>query len=213
MEIYKSADNRSFNREDYLIEHIGPAHPSELDALGGPGSAKAALAKLWERGLNGLASHGCSKPGVPPFCHSVSLQTHTITVQELAAEFERIYDFKDACVVILVTLVGLTAPRCAPGDAGCGPIRFELPANECRPHDPSAPRTTVSLTEPHYPPYEEGACEHDGDCFLNGCGQYCHSWTTPGFGSTCEGSVSCAFCGCVAGRCRWFTEPSPANAP
>ena len=207
MEIYES-----IRGDGYLIEHVGPAHPSDLDTLYGYGTATAALEKLRGRGLIGQGSGRCDASGVPPLCLYLDLQTHTMTVQELAAELERIYDFDDACLGMHVGLVGITAPRCAPSDADCGPIRTEFPLEECAPHDPGAPRIAISSTETRYASYEDGSCSHDGDCYLAGCGEHCHSWTTPGITGFCSGTSGCAFCGCIAGRCRWFTESSAANA-
>jgi hypothetical protein len=75
-------------------------------------------------------------------------------------------------------------------------------------YDPTRGRRV--LTDPAVDELPDGACEQDGECFINGCGELCHAYTVPGEITTCECELPLrpALCGCVAGRCAWF-EPEP----
>ncbi len=97
---------------------------------------------------------------------------------------------------VCVLLSGRSGPRCQPGDPQCGPITYQGAR-----YVPSRSRTPVYGLR-------GGACAHDGDCLLGGCGNECQSWVEPEVESLCIGSskLSDAFCGCVAGHCLWFSQ-------
>ena len=55
-------------------------------------------------------------------------------------------------------------------------------------------------------PEEDGECDLDLDCTLNGCGNHCTSVDAESFAGAClyAGHNDYAECGCVRGRCRWY---------
>ncbi|MFO0712204.1 MAG: hypothetical protein U0353_20305 [Sandaracinus sp.] len=106
----------------------------------------------------------------------------------------------DARLELAVTLVGHEGPRCAPSDPRCQPLAYEGGD-----YDPARARHAGPLAT-----HSAGACDHDGDCMVMGCGNHCLSWQYGGAheGATCEGYVfgEPVFCGCVEGACAWFTQ-------
>ncbi len=102
-----------------------------------------------------------------------------------------------------MTLGGAVSRRCAPEDPECGPVPFINDDGRRPPLD--------ERSEPfHLGGARGGACAHDGDCVIGGCGNRCWSWTCPraNSGSTCEGYLfdEAVYCGCVHGTCGFFTE-------
>ncbi|MBN8613711.1 MAG: hypothetical protein J0L92_24155 [Deltaproteobacteria bacterium] len=101
---------------------------------------------------------------------------------------------------ISVALAGQLGPRCEANDPACVP-----PSYEGGTYDPSRGRRAGVLSS-----HSAGACTHDGECMVMGCGNHCLSWDHGGAnaGATCEGySIGePIFCGCVEGSCAWFTQ-------
>jgi hypothetical protein len=58
-------------------------------------------------------------------------------------------------------------------------------------------------------PEAEGECGTDLGCDLNGCGNHCTAADAEPFVGSCEYAAhnDYAECGCVEGRCRWYTHP------
>lgn len=109
----------------------------------------------------------------------------------------------DARVELQVVLEGALGPRCSAGDPACVPLPYEGDPS----FDPAGPRHTGRLAE-----HSAGACAHDGECVVGGCGNDCVLWEYGGANesATCEGYVfsdpAPMFCGCVEGGCAWFTQ-------
>lgn len=135
--------------------------------------------------------------GSPHRCVRIGLSTHTTAVEALAVDLAALLDDADeGCFGLRVELIGLTEPRCEADDPECLPLPL---CDECT-LDPEAPR--IPALGPH-----EGACEHDGECWLNGCSSHCDAWTVPGFIGPCSADAGeCRHCGCVDGLCQWFTQ-------
>lgn len=90
-----------------------------------------------------------------------------------------------------------TGPRCTPDNPLCLPRPYE----GCHAFAVDGPRRPSELGT------SAGACEHDGECMISGCGNDCVRWDQTGAG-TCEGYLPerPTFCGCVSGACQWFTQ-------
>jgi hypothetical protein len=104
---------------------------------------------------------------------------------------------------VAITVVGLKRPRCSPEDPGCRPLPYSQQSPPS--YDPNASRRVF----PDLPERVlEGECADDGDCYVTGCGNRCSSWIWRNYPSTCQGrpELGDSFCGCVAGRCRWFEQ-------
>lgn len=99
------------------------------------------------------------------------------------------------------TLVGRLGPRCEPGDRTCSPIPYERGTR----YDPLGSRFGGAFAS-----HSGGACEHDGDCVVIGCGNHCFSWEHGGAheAATCEGYMfpQPIFCGCIEDQCQWFRQ-------
>jgi hypothetical protein len=103
-------------------------------------------------------------------------------------------------LLVSVELIGPKGPRCAPGK--CGPLPYESFGNELTP-----PSTATARRFPTGPPSKQGpACQHDGECTLDGCS--CAHWTVAGV--TCAGGgwlgMETSLCGCFESRCTLFFE-------
>jgi len=158
-----------------------------------------------------------------------------VTIEQMAERLSAIEPFcsEPSCFGVAVTIPVTTGPRCEPADPDCLPVPMCDPENcpggsrpdpgccpECPPYDSGAERIVAIGDHPEAlvssdlegleaPLMEEdGECAHDGECVLNGCGQYCSSYDDLRFISTCEcyPGLSPAYCGCVGGRCRWFYQ-------
>jgi hypothetical protein len=168
-------------------------------------------------------------------CWHITLQGNSgVTVMQMAERLGALSALcgSSACLGIAVEIPAPSSPRCGASDPNCDPLPMCDPENcpggtmpnpgccpSCRPLDAS-PRTLSigshagALVGPELEylevPVEEeaGECTHDGECVLNGCGQYCCSYDDLTFISTCEcyPPLSPAWCGCVEGRCRWFHQ-------
>ena len=181
----------------YMLEHPG-AHFLDPDQLLSLYESKEWSPLLDEvAGFSGVGYGLCVVAPIagPNVCINVYLATHTSTIDTLATQLAAsIGDVGDVCFGVSVELLGLTAPRCEADDPECAPIG---PCEEA--YDPKGPRAPL-------PGAHEGACSHDGDCFLNGCGDHCDAWTVPGFIGACSGTDDCSLCGCVEGLCQWFLQ-------
>jgi len=169
-------------------------------------------------------------------CWVIALQGNSgVTVRQMAERLGALDALcgADACLGVTVEIPAPSSPRCDGGDPGCIPIPMCDPDScpggampnpgccpECRSFDSGAARILSigdhagalvgsDLEYLEVPVQEEaGECTHDGECVLNGCGQYCSSYDDLTFYSTCEcyPQLSPAWCGCVEGRCRWFHQ-------
>lgn len=103
-------------------------------------------------------------------------------------------------IEISIALSGQLGPRCEASDPACVP-----PSYEGGTYDPSRGRRAGPLAS-----HSAGACTHDGECMVMGCGNHCVSWDHGGANAaaTCEGYAfdQPIFCGCVEGSCAWFTQ-------
>jgi hypothetical protein len=97
-------------------------------------------------------------------------------------------------------------PRCAAGDASCGPEPYDAACPEQLGYRPSLPREPVGRLEAVDGP-GGGACSHDGECVKAGCGNECVTTREPSGSGDCPyyNALKPALCGCVKGRCAWFT--------
>jgi hypothetical protein len=106
----------------------------------------------------------------------------------------------NARLEISIALGGQLGPRCEAEDPACVP-----PSYAGGTYDPSRGRHAGPLAS-----HSAGACTHDGDCMVMGCGNHCVSWEYGGAhaGATCEGYAldQPIFCGCVEGTCAWFSQ-------
>lgn len=106
--------------------------------------------------------------------------------------------FEDKRLAFIIESSARTGPRCVAGDAGCRPI----PAR-------SGPRASYQRDADRLLADElrGGACGHDGDCLTWGwSGELCVNWTEPLYETLGGTLLDDAFCGCVGGRCSWFTQ-------
>lgn len=157
----------------------------------------------------------CSDSGSAHQCIHFFLQSHTTMVEELAEHLEQILGHTDdLCVGFTVTVIGSEDPRCQEHDPLCVPIPMcpQVTDPTCCPvaptYDPQGNRDPATNTFPALGFLSDGGCNHDGECVLNGCGQYCNAYTIPGFIGTCEcyPDLAEAFCGCVNSTCQWFFQ-------
>lgn len=120
---------------------------------------------------------------------------------------------------ILVEIAGRTVPRCAAGDRDCGPLPYHAPRTDASRDDHE---WAGDFTLPLRPggghrtlrdDLSAGRCTHAGDCVRAGCGNHCEAWYHPVHGANCPGfgELADAYCGCVEGRCAWFTQPETAQ--
>jgi hypothetical protein len=192
-----------------------PPSPDDLAALvgrAGPG---------WEERFGaariGLGSCGERIPGSPgALCIRLRLWLCSVSVEEAIATVAGELDgtpFAGRTVGLHIDLVGATRPRCAAGDAACGPLPYEGSLAESG-YDCHDERVLAVAEWPELADrmrgYTGGACRHDGECLVAGCGNHCVSWEARVAEGTCEGySVledAPALCGCVEGRCAWFVD-------
>lgn len=126
-------------------------------------------------------------------------------VEQVVAQFRRAVAGAGAQpgtrLELSVALAGSVGPRCDEGDPNCLPIPYETGVS----YDPSRARHAGPLAT-----HSAGACRHDGECQVMGCGNHCTSWEYGGAheAGTCEGYAFDApvFCGCVQGQCAWFDQ-------
>lgn len=101
---------------------------------------------------------------------------------------------------VAVELGGSLGPRCQPGDRDCQPIAYQGGT-----YDRLGSRIPGAFAS-----HSAGACDHDGECMVMGCGNHCLLWEYGGAneGATCEGYSfpRPIFCGCAEGECQWFTQ-------
>lgn len=106
----------------------------------------------------------------------------------------------DARIEISLSLAGQLGPRCEAGDPACLPVPYDGGT-----YDPDRGRRGGAFAS-----HSAGACSHDGECMVMGCGNHCLSWDHGGAnaGATCEGYAfeHPVFCGCVEGECGWFSQ-------
>ncbi|MCB9704277.1 MAG: hypothetical protein H6711_20485 [Myxococcales bacterium] len=104
---------------------------------------------------------------------------------------------------LAISLGGLLGPRCGAEEGGCEPIPFSAGGTPYDPDRKRGPRL-------HLGGVRGGACVHDGECVIAGCGNRCHHWSCPGANEagTCEGySFSKpVYCGCVRAECGFFSQ-------
>jgi hypothetical protein len=111
----------------------------------------------------------------------------------------------DAAVRIAVEQGPARVPRCDAGEPGCGPIAYDLPS-ACV----DLPRTTGWSRRPvarfgPAPRTPLTRCTHDGECQT--CNAVCTSFRAGSIVCTQEKNnlLRGASCGCLEGRCSWFT--------
>lgn len=155
--------------------------------------------------------------GTGEACIHLMLGYHTLTPEQLARMLSVVFaDEWLNCFGINVELMGYAEPRCEEGP-DCLPVwmctDYSPPCCWTVPDfDPEGERISAieagSGMEHLELPERDDECTYDGECVLNGCGNHCNAYTTPGFISTCECYTPLAdtLCGCVEGRCRWFRQ-------
>lgn len=116
---------------------------------------------------------------------------------------------------LVVAIEGRTKPRCTAVEPNCGPLPYHEPITDnpeddrlwagafTLPPGPEADRKTLRHD------LSAGSCDHAGDCVRAGCGNNCDAWYRPVYAAGCPGflELTDAYCGCVEGRCAWFTQP------
>lgn len=120
---------------------------------------------------------------------------------------------------VVVEIQGRTKPRCTAAEPNCDPLPYHTPIT----NDPNDARIwagdfTLALRRdaPHQtlrPDLSAGSCTHAGDCVRAGCGNNCDAWYQPVYAAGCPGfrELADAYCGCVDGRCAWFSQPETAQ--
>jgi hypothetical protein len=166
----------------------------------------ALLARLRDGGLTFL-DYGvyCGTPAHLCFQITGSLceQHVTDTMSAFRDALAQDATLAGASIELQVVLAGHLGPRCTPDDPACLPLPYQG-----EPHfAPDGPRHAGVLAS-----HSAGACSHDGECVVGGCGNHCMLWEYGGANesATCEGYASTdsspMFCGCVDGGCAWFTQ-------
>ena len=159
-------------------------------------------------GLEGSALRDCAlgerDSGQPDsvLCMQLELRVCRADRDEIASFFRQralAAGLEDVSFLVEIQRVGVLEPRCAAGDPECLPV----PYGDGDPDDAPLwcePRTPVGR------PIPGGACAHDGDCLIDGCGNTCVAWTEAGRAGFCPGLpwLDGAYCGCVRGQCHWF---------
>jgi hypothetical protein len=101
--------------------------------------------------------------------------------------------------------------RCEGGDPACGPEAFSHQCLDRAGYRAGRQRTPVFGRQRQ----QEPNCSHDGECIDSGCGYGCLSVRAredPSIAALClrdpksDAALADAFCGCVEGSCRWFTQ-------
>jgi hypothetical protein len=112
----------------------------------------------------------------------------------------------DAKLRVQVVQVVPPGPRCAASDPACGPLPYDAACAEQLGYRPGRARKPVGRYAAEAPATGE-ACGHDGECMVAGCGNECVSTREPSGAGTCPyyTALKPALCGCVEGRCTWFT--------
>jgi hypothetical protein len=194
-----------------LVEVPGPAPVIAADEVRAVRDRHPNGTYLDVDGVVGVGVRRCCD-GVDAYCVHLDVQTHTIDVAALVAQVERWFPPGGACLGVRVAWIGRLTPRCANDDPACVPEAYCPEAEgECCPapvaYDDRAAR--APLTDPAVDGLAAGDCSHDGDCFLDGCGQLCKAYTVPGELTTCAcvAALAPGLCGCIDGRCAWFTQP------
>jgi hypothetical protein len=177
------------------------AAPVELEAFG----RRADLFSI--DGVSSARIGRCCTPGSFSECLLVELQRCRTPPHEVLQKIQTLANTEPAIrgksFGISFTVLGFRRPRCARDDPGCAPLAYD--ERDPPSYDPEASRHVF----PDIPErILEGECAHDGDCFKTGCGNWCASWIWRNYAGTCEGrpALDESFCGCVAGRCRWFEQ-------
>jgi hypothetical protein len=108
----------------------------------------------------------------------------------------------DPAARVQVTVRTTPPPRCAAGDPTCGPVPYKAACIERTDYDPQAARKPVRGFG------RAGECQHDGECFVAGCGNECVPARGTGIAGTCELYTRWdnVYCGCVNRECAWFTN-------
>lgn len=120
---------------------------------------------------------------------------------------------------ILVEIQGRTGPRCTSDKPDCGPLPYHRPITDGYQEErlwsgaftlPLRPGVALQTLRDDL---SAGSCAHAGDCVRAGCGNHCDAWYQPVYGANCPGfrELADAYCGCVEGRCAWFTQPETAQ--
>lgn len=120
---------------------------------------------------------------------------------------------------INVEIEGRTGPRCAAGDPDCGPLPYHEPITAAHQEtrvwagDFTLPLRKDAALLTLRDDLSAGRCEGAGDCVRSGCGNHCEAWHEPVHGASCPayGELYDAHCGCVEGRCAWFTQAETAK--
>lgn len=96
-------------------------------------------------------------------------------------------------------------PRCDPAEQTCGPEPVGRVDEVC--FRPNAER---ELLPPGTGGFSEAdRCAHDGECVIAGCGNACVGYRRQEIITVCLGYDwldEDAFCGCVEGRCAFFSQ-------
>lgn len=102
---------------------------------------------------------------------------------------------------LAIGLSGHLGPRCDERDSSCLPTPYQGDT----PYDRLGSRIGGAFAS-----HSGGACDHDGDCMVMGCGNHCLLWEYGGAheGATCEGYSfpQPIYCGCVERECQWFRQ-------
>jgi hypothetical protein len=205
------------------VERAGPGLTECSEALGTyvgtvTGRARASATQLHRfyesadlfsiEGISSARLAHCCEHGAPSgVCLALELErcrtAPDALLPRLAALADENGDLRGKSFDVAITVVGLKSPRCSPEDPECRPLPYS--ADSPPSYHPNASRHVF----PDLPERVlEGECAHDGDCYVTGCGNRCSSWIWRNYPSTCQGrpELRDSFCGCVAGRCRWFDQ-------
>ena len=119
-------------------------------------------------------------------------------------------DQEDKKLGLEIAFEGNTGPRCMPTDKACGPEPYFTGPERLKqgefalPYDPTLPRKVANYGGRN----RGGSCKHDGECVRVG-NAGCAAWYHPApEGATHELRTRMLddYCGCVEGRCTWFTS-------
>jgi len=195
----------------YLLSRDGKREMVDAELHSVQNALYRALPEHWANsaGLTGCTCSG-ERPGEPhDLCIGLQVRDGLVGPDVLArtmvAEAEAV-GASDARLRVQVGQIVPPGPRCAAGDPACGPLPYDAGCAEQLGSRPGVARNPIG---PHLPggAVNGGACSHDGECMPAGCGNECVTTREPSGPGICPyyNSLRPALCGCVEGRCTWFT--------
>lgn len=192
---------------DVVLTRSGPGAPHRVHVIAAHEQHQERLREIEGVVATGharcLSAHRglCPSAREPPesFCILIAFNRRDTTVADLAEAFSALFaDQAELQLSFHVEAAGPAGPRCE--GPSCQPLPYGYSCIESTPYDDDRPRHRSNFGA------SGGSCADDGECGCTDCGNNCHHWTVAYSVSTLVLGPSDAYCGCVEGRCAWFSQ-------